>query len=179
MSKKQNTSHFDNMHIFYPENNHHQMTNIYFILSFYGDYPTFKDFVKIGISKNIKSRIETLKVGNPYNLTLWYSFKIEEHRSRYIEKQLHLKFIYARKRGEWFFAKKNIGLWIEEHKKHSNKKFQQKTILRKIDRSLKPKKEREKQKIDYKQFKKSFKKRKLKAKKRKMLGENIRALYEL
>ena len=68
---------------------------------------------KIGISKNIKERIETLQTSSPQKLKL--VFKYPTYNPKQIEKSLHNHFRYYRIRenGEWFkFSDSMITDWL-------------------------------------------------------------------
>ena len=68
---------------------------------------------KIGISKNIKERLETLQTSSPQKLNL--VFKYPTYNPKKIEKSLHNYFKYYRIRenGEWFkFSNSMITDWL-------------------------------------------------------------------
>ena len=74
--------------------------------------PTESNY-KIGITKNIKERLETLQTSSPEKLELIFKYPTTE--SREIEKSLHNLFKYYRIRenGEWFkFDDEKITQWI-------------------------------------------------------------------
>ena len=74
--------------------------------------PTESNY-KIGISKNVSKRLESLQTSSPEKLELLFKHPTTE--SREIEKSLHNLFKYYRIRenGEWFkFDDKKISEWI-------------------------------------------------------------------
>ena len=74
---------------------------------------TYQSNYKIGISKNIKERIETLQTSSPQKLKL--IFKYPTYNPKKIEKSLHNHFKYYRIRenGEWFkFSDSMITDWL-------------------------------------------------------------------
>ena len=73
------------------------------------DHSTYK----IGITRNLKERIETLQTSSPNKLQL--IFKYPTYNSKQIEKSLHNHFKYYRIRdnGEWFkFSDTMISNWL-------------------------------------------------------------------
>lgn len=58
--------------------------------------------IKIGISKDVRSRIKELQTGNPRNLVLWGEFDADGS-DEVVEAELHLKLAGHRVRGEWFW----------------------------------------------------------------------------
>ena len=67
---------------------------------------------KIGIATNIKQRVSSLQVGNPYKLKALYFNKVKRPRS--IETLLHNRFQDKRLIGEWFnLDSKDIEIVIE------------------------------------------------------------------
>ena len=59
--------------------------------------------IKIGIAKNVDSRISELQIGNPNKLFLVAIFPIHsEKKAREIERHLHKLFKRQHIRGEWF-----------------------------------------------------------------------------
>ena len=76
--------------------------------------PTESNY-KIGITRNIKERLETLQTSSPDKLELIFKYPTTE--SREIEKSLHNLFKYYRIRenGEWFkFEDEKISQWIRK-----------------------------------------------------------------
>ena len=76
--------------------------------------PTESNY-KIGITKNIKERLETLQTSSPDKLELIFKYPTTEPRE--IEKSLHNFFSYYRIRenGEWFkFEDERISQWIRK-----------------------------------------------------------------
>lgn len=59
--------------------------------------------IKIGVSRDPKSRLEHLSTANPYPLTLLYSVAFKCEADAYAtETMLHDKFKKSKSRGEWF-----------------------------------------------------------------------------
>ena len=68
---------------------------------------------KIGITKNLKERLETLQTSSPEKLELLFKYPTTE--ARQVEKSLHNLFKYYRIRenGEWFkFEDVKINEWL-------------------------------------------------------------------
>jgi len=105
-----------NLNEFFIQDQNSILSNIYFFENIINKNQFWKNKVKIGYSKNIEKRIKQLSIGNPYPIKLWYSFEIEEKRASYIENQLHKKFKYSRKQGEWFYINKQLRIFISIHK---------------------------------------------------------------
>lgn len=59
-----------------------------------------ESFYKIGIARDVDSRLAQLQTGNPIPLTLWASYTFEAAIT--IERALHQKFRACRAVGEWF-----------------------------------------------------------------------------
>jgi ribosome-binding protein aMBF1 (putative translation factor) len=58
--------------------------------------------IKIGATKgNVQKRLQGLRVGQPFGLTLLAAVEVPTHLYR-VERALHRHFAQARKRGEWF-----------------------------------------------------------------------------
>ena len=57
--------------------------------------------IKIGFSKNLHQRMESLQIANAMPLYLIYAWEIEN--AQQIEKKLHMIFIGKRLKGEWFY----------------------------------------------------------------------------
>lgn len=55
---------------------------------------------KIGIANDVENRLAQLSTGNPYPLTVVYSFGFQN--AEVVEKALHQKFEKRWERGEWF-----------------------------------------------------------------------------
>lgn len=55
---------------------------------------------KIGIADNVKTRLKNFRAGSPVELSLIYSFKINDALS--VESFLHKKYADKRHHGEWF-----------------------------------------------------------------------------
>lgn len=60
----------------------------------------FEGFIKIGIAKDVESRIASLQTGNPYELELLACFDFRD--ASFIEKALHQKCDENHVRGEWY-----------------------------------------------------------------------------
>lgn len=65
-------------------------------------YLIFADngLTKIGLARNVKMRLDTLKTASPCHLTLLHSIKT--NRAESLETELHINFASKRIRGEWF-----------------------------------------------------------------------------
>lgn len=62
-------------------------------------------FIKIGVAKNIKSRLDTLQTGCPYPLKVICSIPCKGRpKALAIERRLHSYFAKSRIGGEWFKA---------------------------------------------------------------------------
>lgn len=61
---------------------------------------SFYGLVKIGIAKNLSSRLASMQAGCPQELTVLGYF--ETKSARYVEKTLHRKFSSKRYRSEWY-----------------------------------------------------------------------------
>ena len=60
-------------------------------------------FIKIGVARNVQSRLETMQTGCPYELKILASIKCMSKGQAYgIERSLHYLFGRDRVRGEWF-----------------------------------------------------------------------------
>lgn len=61
------------------------------------------NYVKIGVARNVESRLETLQTSSPYRLEVLASIRCNGRRHAYdLEKRLHWLFRKQRIRGEWF-----------------------------------------------------------------------------
>jgi hypothetical protein len=58
------------------------------------------EYYKIGIANDVESRLAQLQTGNPNELVIEACYEFPN--SQTVEAVLHQKFIYVRKRGEWF-----------------------------------------------------------------------------
>jgi hypothetical protein len=58
--------------------------------------------VKIGVAKNVSRRKDMLQVGNPLEISVFYSRAFEARRAREVERAAHRVFTPQRIRGEWF-----------------------------------------------------------------------------
>ena len=135
MGKKNKSTFLDNLKEFIPKGGK-PISYIYFVVSLISRKHTYKNRVKIGVSQNPHERIRNLQVGNPYELSLWYTFPVDADKALYLEDQLHLKFKWSRIRGEWFQIHKCVPKFINEHRKLAyeykhNPMFGRKYILRK------------------------------------------------
>ena len=81
--------------LYYNENK-----NDNYILKNYVYIVKCRRYYKIGVSNNIKSRINDLQVGNPFKISLYklYSY----HNAFNKEKELHIKYKSKCHTGEWF-----------------------------------------------------------------------------
>ena len=102
-----------NLGDFQPKTN--KTTNIYFIVAQVSK-KEWHNRVKIGLAKNVKTRLACLSIGCPHNLNLWYSFKVDENMGRRLESELHKKFRWSRTKGEWFYIHPYIRKWVKAHK---------------------------------------------------------------
>lgn len=59
-----------------------------------------QNHIKIGRAFNVKSRLYSMKVGNPFDIELIFSIKVPDDKA--IEKELHNKFENKHHKGEWF-----------------------------------------------------------------------------
>ena len=60
-------------------------------------------FIKIGVAKDIQSRLDTMQTGCPYRLELLASIRCISRGQAYeMERKLHILFKKHRIRGEWF-----------------------------------------------------------------------------
>jgi predicted GIY-YIG superfamily endonuclease len=60
-------------------------------------------FIKIGVAKEVQSRLDTMQTGCPYKLELLASIKCVSRKQAYeLEGRLHRLFKNKRVRGEWF-----------------------------------------------------------------------------
>ena len=110
-----------NMSAFFPIEKE-DLTNIYFIVVKINKNRFWDNRVKIGISKNVKKRMGVLKTGNPFDLSIMYSFKIEKSRAKYLENSLHRKFNWSHVSGEWFQMHPCIKEWVVVHKRECDKR---------------------------------------------------------
>ena len=73
-----------------------------------------KDKIKIGRTKNIKTRINNLQVGNPYNMECIYKIKCgDKYSAIYNEKLLHLIFETYQVNREWYEYSRELELFIK------------------------------------------------------------------
>ena len=76
------------------------------------------EYIKVGISQNVKKRISQLKTGSPKELKLLYCFD----GGRYIESKIHkdLNSYKAREGGEWFLYNSETIKIIESYIEKDN-----------------------------------------------------------
>jgi hypothetical protein len=70
------------------------------------------DFVKIGMSTHAPSRIEDMRTGNPYDMTIIHTIP----GGRLVERKLQKRFSAHHHRHEWFHLSDDIRDWIEADK---------------------------------------------------------------
>jgi len=89
------------------------------IVTYYVYMVSDGDFVKIGVTSNIKKRINSIGVGNPRKLTLLDLDRVGSNKDGAYKKEafMHDKFKQHNVRGEWFSKAA-----IEEFLKTQNKK---------------------------------------------------------
>lgn len=88
------------------------------------------NFYKIGITKNIKSRLSTINTGNPNKVKLYKQWKHKYYKE--IEKNIHKKFNRQKIKGkEWFTLNKNDLLWIINIIEDEISNFDEKIRIRK------------------------------------------------
>lgn len=61
---------------------------------------TCREFVKIGVARNVRSRLVMIRTGNPYDVKLFGQYKVEDAGK--MEADLHKEFARFQVRGEWF-----------------------------------------------------------------------------
>lgn len=62
-------------------------------------------YIKIGIAKDVESRLSAHQTSNPVSLDVWISVKLDNRvRARELEQSLHNKYEEFNTRGEWFYA---------------------------------------------------------------------------
>ena len=76
------------------------MTSVYFI--------TDGEFIKIGIAKDVKSRLKALQTGNPKELFILKTIEYGDGEVYYQESMFHNKFAKTRAVGEWFSMSKEL-----------------------------------------------------------------------
>lgn len=57
---------------------------------------------KIGFTKDIDKRLQTLQTGNHQKLFVHYKEQINEEEIKFIEKQIHKELMRKKVSGEWF-----------------------------------------------------------------------------
>lgn len=70
------------------------MTYVYFVSD--------GEFVKIGIAKDVKKRLQTLQTGNPMKLKVLKTIALQDDEARRQEEYYHRKFREYNACGEWF-----------------------------------------------------------------------------
>jgi phage regulator Rha-like protein len=58
------------------------------------------EYVKIGVTRNLELRMQTIQTASPYEINLCYQASL--NKACYVEKKLHNIFKNNRIRGEWF-----------------------------------------------------------------------------
>lgn len=58
--------------------------------------------VKIGITKNIRTRIQGLQIGHPHDMACCYMFEMRASKARKLESSVHRSLRPHHLRGEWF-----------------------------------------------------------------------------
>ena len=67
-------------------------------------------FIKIGISKNVKRRLQSLQHSSPFTLETIFTSPVLDHNAKRLEKWLHNQLDEHRLKGEWFcLVDDNIG----------------------------------------------------------------------
>lgn len=71
--------------------------------------------IKIGYSRNVEKRIESMQTGNQYKLELIAKLVFEtEFMARQQEKDMHRRYERFRFRGEWFYAEPVLD-WLRQY----------------------------------------------------------------
>jgi predicted GIY-YIG superfamily endonuclease len=90
-----------------------------------------KGAIKVGITNNVEKRIETLQIGNPYELRVLSLIPCESRAHAFeIERRIHKFFRRQNIRGEWFtgnidLKKMNERFGSYDYRYHSNPKQQE------------------------------------------------------
>ena len=85
-------------------------------------------FYKIGITNNLKKRLETLQTGSPVTLDVYFQFRTLH--AEIIEEKLHQKFSFYNTSGEWFkIPEENIKEFLENDFISFAKKIEESPIL--------------------------------------------------
>lgn len=61
-------------------------------------------YFKVGIAEDIKKRMQTFAVSNPFKMKLVFYRKVEARHVRFIESEIHKALAVWHHRGEWFTA---------------------------------------------------------------------------
>ena len=84
-----------------------------------------KRFVKIGISNNLPSRLETIRHTNPYRVSVWHFEPCETYEDAYRrEKALHVQFASFRHAYEWFRLTPELVAFIREGRRYRRRLMQ-------------------------------------------------------
>ena len=98
-----------------------------------------KNYVKIGVSGNMPSRISSIRTGNPHNVRVICFVQFDKNRTaKIVESQLHVEYQSKRVLGEWFALNESeisdlvcklnrISCDIKFNKEHTE--YQQGTLL--------------------------------------------------
>lgn len=70
-------------------------------------------YYKIGLAKNLSSRLSAIQSGSPYSIQCIVKFKCSE--PKYCESMLHEIFNGQKIRGEWFLLDKQDILFIKQY----------------------------------------------------------------
>lgn len=76
-----------------------------------------ESFVKIGISSNLKERINKIKTNTPFEVEVIALFS----GSELLESTLHALFSQFKQKNEWFFFSDEIKKYLEQHSRHDLK----------------------------------------------------------
>lgn len=81
------------------------------------------EYIKIGMTKNIKQRISNVKSGCPFKLSIW--MLIRTKTPELVESYLHWKLSEFRLRGEWFSLDEQRKDYLIDFFKARNKETRQ------------------------------------------------------
>ena len=107
------------------------------------------DYYKIGVSVDIKKRMQSLQIGNPHRLTIYESVYT---KCRYLEGEIHRKLKQYRVQGEWFHFDKDVikNISLKRYRDSSNareyylkRKEEKEKLKREIDRRIRMRKKYE------------------------------------
>lgn len=77
--------------------------------------------IKIGKTKDVLSRLNTLQTANAHELSIHFVMKVETMRdAEVLEKELHDKFDYCHICGEWF-RENDVIAYTEQYEIHTSK----------------------------------------------------------